>query len=172
MDTLRHVEIWKEVSLDKRYHVSNFGNIKGPVKPELKKRIHTNGYLRVCIKSKDYYIHRLVAQEFIGPLYGKEVNHKNSIKTDNSVENLEIVTRQENVVHCYKSGSGKDGQKKRVNKLRGSGTSRSFLTEGIVMSLREQHQSGVGVTELSRNYQINKSTLEKILYYHTWTHVK
>lgn len=59
------------------------------------------GYCRVRLfdlegKAKHYATHRIVAQEFIGNIDGYEINHKNEIKTDNRVENLEIVTSKQN----------------------------------------------------------------------------
>ena len=63
------------------------------------------GYHRVNLfylgKSHNKYIHRIVAEAFLGPSNGKEINHKNGNKTDNRVENLEWVTRSENVNHSY-----------------------------------------------------------------------
>lgn len=55
--------------------------------------------------NKTVPIHRLVAIAFINPVIGKSVvNHKNGIKTDNNVGNLEWVTKSENEDHAIKTG--------------------------------------------------------------------
>lgn len=52
------------------------------------------------------YIHRLVAEVWIGPIpEGMTVNHKDLDKFNNDVENLEIVTYSENIRHAYEAGA-------------------------------------------------------------------
>ena len=47
-------------------------------------------------------VHRVVAEAFIGKIpKGKEINHLNGDKHCNNVDNLEIVTRQQNVTHYH-----------------------------------------------------------------------
>lgn len=51
------------------------------------------------------YAHRLVAETFIGPIpKGKVVNHKDGNRLNNSVDNLEIVSQRDNVLHCKRKG--------------------------------------------------------------------
>jgi HNH endonuclease len=53
--------------------------------------------------SKRMYLHRLIASIFIpNPANKKTINHKNGIKTDNRVVNLEWTTSSENNLHAYR----------------------------------------------------------------------
>lgn len=73
----------------------------------LKCWIWNHGYQRVNLKidwvKKMYPVHRLIANTFIKKVHNKPfINHKNGIKHDNRVENLEWCTASENVLHWFK----------------------------------------------------------------------
>lgn len=92
------IEIWKPVkNFEGLYEISNVGNIKSLLfnrEKILKPAINSSGYYSIVLyKNKiksSHTIHRLVADAFIENKYNCPlINHKNEIKTDNNVSNLE-----------------------------------------------------------------------------------
>lgn len=116
-------EVWRPVKgFEKWYEISNKGNLRSltrkiersngvimtvcgqNLKPTQRKDGYVHVALSVGVKGKRYTpkIHRLVAESFLPKIEGhNEVNHKNGIKHDNRVENLEWSTRSKNVKHAF-----------------------------------------------------------------------
>lgn len=80
----------------------NTGRIK-----KLTPWISKDGYFYVGLRENGRWVkkrvHRLVAEAFIpNPENKPFINHKNGIRTDNRIENLEWVTNSENMLHGYR----------------------------------------------------------------------
>ena len=117
-------EIWRDVvGWEEFYEVSNFGRVRtkqrtrasrsnseAVVASRIKKAyIDEDGYERVSLyadnKTKLLGVHRVVAEAYIeNPDNLPQVNHKNSVKTDNRVENLEWITNTANIQHSIENG--------------------------------------------------------------------
>lgn len=100
-------ELWAPVEgYGGRYIVSSHGRVQSR-RGFLKPGIVTDGYLAVRLSlyghCKTLTLHRLVAKAFIPNAEGKaQVNHKDGVKTNNHVDNLEWVTPGENHLHAYR----------------------------------------------------------------------
>ena len=85
------------------YEISNLGNVKSLRSGRLMKKSKNNvGYEMLTLTKdktqKTYLIHRLVALTFIpNPLDLPEINHKDEVKNNNCVENLEWCSRDYNL---------------------------------------------------------------------------
>lgn len=105
-------EVFVELSTHPGYFISNTGRFRKGNAKILATHTTKKGY-KICAISQDgirrsFFVHRLVAQAFIGSLDGKEVNHKDFNKENNCVENLEIVSRLENMQHYHADERSKE----------------------------------------------------------------
>ncbi len=117
-------EIWKPIPGYKDiYEVSNLGRIKSYARRYcriLRASLNTKGYPQVCLwrdgGKSIFRVHRLVLLTFLGE-NNLECNHKDGIKTNNRLDNLEYCTPQENIKHKVINGLVARGNKIPNNKL-------------------------------------------------------
>lgn len=97
-------EVWKPIKgFEERYMISSFGRIYLLLYHRLgKPYMNGNGYYGICLRNGTRVfkttIHRIVAETFIPNPKGLPViNHKDEVKTNNHIENLEWCTQKYNV---------------------------------------------------------------------------
>jgi len=90
----------------------------------------------------------------------REVNHRNGIKTHNSVENLEWVTPKENQHHARTTGLINDC---------GENNTRSLLTNAQANEMRELYAKGnIIQKEIAVIYGITQSQVSEIILYKSY----
>ena len=133
-----------------KYYVSDSGLILDRNMKPLK--IHVNprtGYCAQYLRKDGHlvmrYVHRLVAETFLEKSDGtSEVNHKDGNKQNNSVQNLEWVSRRQNVFHAYNTGL------KKTTKIA------AYTKAGVFVKAFESEKEAVDFCGVSYNAGISR----------------
>ncbi len=173
-------EVWKDIpKYEGIYQASNLGRIKSLARQDrrghgwptkiLKPDATRNGYLQVLL-SRDgvitkKYVHHLILEVFVGPCPpGKQRNHINGDKADNSIGNLEYCTGSENHFHSYRV-LGKQAAK-------GSKQGGAKLNEEQVQAIRRLHAAKQATgQELAKMFNISESSISAIVLRQRWKHL-
>jgi len=174
------MEVWKDIKdYIGSYQVSDKGNVrsldrviatsngkkyneKGAIKSQ---RLNSDGYPRVTLsknsKKKNYRVYRLVADAFIPNAFNKpQINHKNGIKTDNTVGNLEWCTAQENIKHSNETGLAKI--------ISGENHVWAKLKNKEVVDIYIRSNKGEPQKELAKEYNASVSMVSRIKHGVRW----
>lgn len=165
---------WKEIAGFEKYSISNNAQIKNNDSNKiLKQNLNkSTGYMQVSVKpngragkSKLFRVHREFALAWIpNPDNKPVINHKDCNKTNNSIENLEWVTHQENVVHAFDNDL--------IVTKYGVDTNFAILNDDLVRLIRSDRMtSRLSLRKLAPRYGVAHNTLSDILTGKTWKHV-
>lgn len=129
--------------------------------------VNTNGYLAVGLsknkKQKQWLLHRLIAIHFISnPENKPEVNHKNGIKTDASIDNLEWCTKSENTIHAFATG---------LMDIRGEKHMHAKLDNEKVLAIRKNCKHKKDLVIYAKKYNVSVGTVYDAFKSITWTHI-
>lgn len=167
------MEIWKDIKgFEGSYQISNKGRVKSLArkcgtcykKESIRQLSFTkDGYVKIRLSSngKDITtrVHRLVAEAFLpNPLNKDTVNHIDGNKHNNCVENLEWMTRKEQLHHAYntKLREAKAGAMNVQAKL-----TKAEVNE--IRSLYKKNDKGYGSVALGKQYGVSHRTILNIV---------
>lgn len=174
------MEIWKPIpKYEDFYEASSLGRIRSkdrirangiPLKGRvLKPNPERGGYLQVALyrsgeKPKYLKVHRLVASAFLpNPQSKEQVNHKNGIRNDNRLENLEWCSCSENHRHAF-DVLGKQATKYWLGK---ASINRKLTKEQIEQIIQDKRSQET----IAKEYGVSQQTISNIKtgkYYVSW----
>ena len=136
------------------YSVTSKGEVFNEDGYQLNPYTQSDGYKQIKMYDNGTvtakYVHRMVWEEFIGPIpENMQINHINEDKTDNRLENLELVTCEENI------------------------RKRSYckLNMKLCNEIRQKYTNNknTSVRSLSKEYGVHETTIHNCLRGKTWS---
>ncbi len=170
----KNEEIWKDIpGYEMKYQASTLGRLRSLdrtvfIKDKnginykrfmpgvlLKQQIgKKTGYKNISINGGKhrYDVHRLIAMTFLGDISGSCINHINFIRTDNRLENLEVVNQKQNCIHSLSNG--------RHNKAK--------LKKEDVVYIRNNYLRNKNTRHLALKFNISVSAVRSVVRRATW----
>ena len=172
-------EIWNPVfGWEMFYEISNLGNVRSLQREgttnfglrkyggkNVKSFIHGNGYLCVNLTKKDtrkqYLVHRLVLESFIGQCpVGMEACHKDGNRLNANLSNLRWDTRSNNALDKRNHLTWQGGEN--------CGTSKLKLEQVKFI----KNNKNIPTKILAENFDVSLNTIQRVKANQTWNFVK
>lgn len=165
-----HMEEWRKVPTYPLYEVSSLGQVRHSRRPHKRRKIRhdARGYPCVSVtnsvKQTMRTVHRLMVDAFMGGLPpGMTTNHKNGIKTDNRLENLELLSRADNTRHSYRE-LGRQSPK-------GAQCAPAKMTESDAIQAATWYANGKTQREIAAVLGVTKGAISHIICRRNWKHL-
>lgn len=166
------IEIFKPITFNNNYEISNYGRVR-IIQHRNKSKIgkflairyggYKKKYCRVSICNKDYYIHRLVLETFVGSKRKPyQAAHIDGNPLNNKLSNLTWTTPKENTRHKHKHGTSPIGVKNPMSKV----------NDHDVSKIRYLYSQEVHPILISKAFNIAPGYVSRIALYKTWKHVE
>jgi hypothetical protein len=178
-------EQWRAIEgTNNMYEVSDHGRVrswwsnygKRRATPKVLRGMDRAGYRRVRLYAddgswRDHSVHRLVLETFAPcPLVGQAPTshgfiprHKNDVRDDNRLENLEWGTQADNIRDRDVRG--------RRTAPKGERHPMAKLSPADVLAIRQRHAAGEGLELLGQSYGVTRHAIWRIVHGKTWRHL-
>jgi hypothetical protein len=173
------METWRLLLGNDAYQASSYGQIRSigmnARQKVLRPGLGNGGYLRVRLSpnvQKHLAVHRLVWEAFRGAIpTGREINHRNGIKADNRLVNLEIVSHAGNMWHAVHSGliDPKGGTQ---TILFGEDNPSAKLNRELVVLIRDLSSGGLSAAAIARQLGLKYRTVHHVVAGTYWSKVR
>jgi hypothetical protein len=165
-----------------RYRITNDGRVISVSfnhtqnSRELKQYLDEDGYSYVVLhidgKRHKRLVHRMMAERFLEkPTSTHQVNHKNGIRNDNRLENLEYVTPRENTIHGWRVNGRRQSEKARERahiQFSGENNPKAKMNRQKVDELRNMKAKGASLAVLSATFGISTYQASNIANMRYW----
>lgn len=170
------------------YQISSWGRVKNKETGHINVHyVHNRvGYMRAELfdgkgVKKRYFLQRLVASAFVPNRHPEtkiQVNHKDGDRTNNRFDNLEWVSKSENMIHAYHvskrkigfayghGGSSKvwnKGQKGKIESAKKRLATLAKNTPELQQEIFAKYQNGQTPFEIAKEYGMRKNTIKNTI---------
>lgn len=163
-------EVIKDIKgFEGRYTISNLGIVRSLLTGKIMKPYVTKfGYARVNLRIarsrdyKSYFVHRLVASAFLENKDNlAEVNHKDCNRLNNKVDNLEWMSKEDNIRYSFTHGNASNKGLKNPN---------AKLDLNDIKAIRSLKATNRFYdTQIAKLFRVSSSTINKIVNNEIWS---
>lgn len=150
------------------YGASENGSVYGSRGGVLAPMLHHTGYSVITVRrngeQKQLRVHRFIWETLVGDIpVDKVINHKNGIKTDNRLSNLELVSNRDNIVHAWEELG-------RIS-VKGEDKPQAKITERQAIEIISMCKKGLSNKQIAMLFNLHPNYISLIRHNKRWKHL-